>query len=136
MENTLNKNEKSEKSNQYTYLNQVVKSYADEFMLFVVVVEKEIKELKVDRFKLFIIVKLFFGYRLRQWFQILKVSVFCQLGSWCAECYFIVFKIHLSEFLARKTWNDYFTQNKNIVIWKWQQVINETSGKKINILID
>lgn len=77
MENTLNKNEKSEKSNQYTYLNQVVKSYADEFMLFVVVVEKEIKELKVDRFKLFIIVKLFFGYRLRQWFQILKVSVFC-----------------------------------------------------------
>ena len=77
MENTLNKNEKSEKSNQYTYLNQVVKSYADEFMLFVVVVEKEIKELKVDRFKLFIIVKLFFGYRLRHWFQILKVSVFC-----------------------------------------------------------
>ena len=77
MENTLNKNEKSEKSNQYTYLNQVVKSYADEFMLFVVVVEKEIKELKVDRFKLFIIAKLFFGYRLRQWFQILKVSVFC-----------------------------------------------------------
>lgn len=77
MENTLNKNEKSEKSNQYTYLNQVVKSYADEFMLFVVVVEKEIKELKVDRFKLFIIVKLFFGYPLRQWFQILKVSVFC-----------------------------------------------------------